>query len=563
MLLRRRSTALGARAARKSPCVSLRRFVLSSKRLYAAVILICVTVGCSVEDNAAGPGAVANKPLHAAPSRAGLNDEQLETAVGPQVEVFCAKCHALPRASDAPREAWRHEVEQAYRFHQTSPLANEPAPDREAVVAYFERKAIPYDDYSIKSSGDSAPDRLRFRRTELRVGAESIPPAVAGLSWAQLATGDPRTLLVSDMRSGGLYSIRPDGELAVLVQPGSQTLANPCRAEPCDLDGNGLVDLVVADLGNFLPTDLRLGRVICLQQQPGEGERQSLELAAGIGRVADVRPGDFDGDGRQDVLVAVFGWFEAGQILLLKNQSVEAGKPKFEAREVDNRHGTIHVPPTDLDGNGTLDFVALISQEHEVIEAFLNRGDGTFETRRIYAAPNPSWGSSGIELVDLDTDGDLDLLVTNGDGDDRYYIKPYHSVQWLENRGEFPWVPHPLLAMPGCRRAAASDMDGDGDLDVVAVAMLLPQILKRFGKDRFDAVCWLEQTEPGHFERRPLELGTCDHLALVVADLDEDGDSDMAVGNCYMDGHDGGGQQSSVTIWWNETERTVSEVSRR
>ena len=109
-------------------------------------------------------------------------------------------------------------------------------------------------------------------------------------------------------------------------------------------------------------------------------------------------------------------------------------------RVLDRRTGAIHVPIADLNKDGKPDFVALLAQEHESVVAFINTGQGlTFERRRpIYAAPHPNWGSSGIELVDLDKDGDLDVLYTHGDTFDDFVLKPYHGIQWLENTGHAP-----------------------------------------------------------------------------------------------------------------------------
>jgi hypothetical protein len=495
----------------------------------------------------AGAGEV--KPATAA-EIAALSDAELEARIGREVESFCSACHALPQAAEAPREMWRDEVERAYGFQASSPRRREPAPDQEAVVAYFERRAMAYDDFSVPALGDADPGRLQFRKTTVHISDDL--PAIAALSLVRLEPDAPPTLLACDMRRGGLFSIGPNGEYEPLVKPGSGALLNPCHVEPCDLDGDGLIDLVVADLGDFYPNDRLLGRVVWLKHSPAGGF-EPIVLATALGRVADVQPADFDGDGDQDLLVAEFGLFESGSILLLKNLGVEGGRPRFEFQRVDPRHGTIHVPTADLNGDRRLDFVALISQEHEVVDAFLNQPDGTFERRQIYAAPNPSWGSTGIQLVDLDADGDLDLLCTNGDGYDRGYLKPYHSIQWLENMGSFPWLPHPLANVPGCHRALAGDLDGDGDLDIVAVALLRGEILARFGRERFDAVCWLEQTGPGRFRRRTLERSTCDHLALAMADFDADGDLDMAMGNFHIGDTKDATVPPALTIWWNET----------
>ena len=180
------------------------------------------------------------------------------------------------------------------------------------------------------------------------------------------------------------------------------------------------------------------------------------------------------------------------------------GIPVFETTILDERPGTIHVPVCDLNGDGRLDFVALISQEHEVIEAFLGNGDGTFTVRRIDDAGDPAFGSSGIQLIDLDQDGDLDVIATNGDTFDSQYIEPYRGIRWLENTGEYPFRVHELTRMPGVHRALAADLDGDGDLDIAACA-LLPTVLRRPSHGGLDSVIWLEQVSPGQFERRSIE----------------------------------------------------------
>ena len=65
--------------------------------------------------------------------------------------------------------------------------------------------------------------------------------------------------------------------------------------------------------------------------------------------------------------------------------------------------------------DGKPDFVAAITQEHETVVAFLNEGGGRFRKETIYTAPHPAFGINGMQLVDLDGDGDLDVLLTNGD----------------------------------------------------------------------------------------------------------------------------------------------------
>ena len=154
--------------------------------------------------------------------------------------------------------------------------------------------------------------------------------------------------------------------------------------------------------------------------------------------------------------------------------------------------------PADLNGDAKMDFVVLLAQEYETVLAYINKGSGdfSFDQKVIYAAPHPNWGSSGIQLVDLDNDKDLDVLLTHGDTFDDGIVKPYHGIQWLENTGSYPFVEHTLAQMPGVHRAQAADLDGDGDLDVVAAALLAGG--SDVDETLLPALVWLEQTTPGH-----------------------------------------------------------------
>jgi hypothetical protein len=245
-------------------------------------------------------------------------------------------------------------------------------------------------------------------------------------------------------------------------------------------------------------------------------------------RVADVEAADFDGDGRLDLVVAAFGWRRTGGFTILKNETIDYDKPSFVPHQFDARTGSIHGIPADLNRDGKPEVIALFAQEHEMVIAFVNQGDMHFDPQVIYAAPHPNWGSSGIQLVDLDKDGDLDVLMTNGDMFDDKILKPYHGIRWLENTGSFPFVEHPLAPLAGVARAQAVDLDGDGDLDIVACALVPAEGLDLRS---LPSVVWLEHTRPGTFERHVLEAGLPAHATLDAGDVDHDGDVDIVVGN--------------------------------
>jgi hypothetical protein len=237
----------------------------------------------------------------------------------------------------------------------------------------------------------------------------------------------------------------------------------------------------------------------------------------------------------------------AGAIHYLENQTTDGDKPKFVSRIIDDRHGTIHVPVADLNGDGKPDFVALISQEHETVVAFINEGGGRFSKQTLYSAPHPGWGSSGIQLVDLNGDGQLDVLYTNGDIlDEPYLFKPYHGIQWLENKGDLHFEHHPLTPMYGVHRAVAGDVLGHGKMDIVAACFLPSDKFPERTKRNADAIILLEQVAPGTFERHSLATVDCDHTTCAVGDLYGTGRLDIVVGNFSAVT-----TEHPVTIWKN------------
>ncbi|MEO1618887.1 MAG: VCBS repeat-containing protein [Planctomycetota bacterium] len=478
----------------------------------------------------------------------GLSDDaklRFVNQVRPQVEGFCADCHVMPRPSSSTRDEWVEEIDQGFMLYEKSGRSDLAVPSREDVLKFFQYQApeqlLPTENiYGYpRSQLPVEPEGVRY--------ADSRPPGITSIRWVDLGMEETNALLYSDIGNGGviahwpLVKGKPTKRLATLLQP--------VHLETCDLNQDGLVDVIAGDIGEFDANDTDLGRIVWLRQKEDQTGFTKHTLLDGVSRIADVQPGDFDGDGQVDLLVGVFGWRDSGQILMLRNYGISGEEigPSFEVIQIDPRHGAVNVTPVDLNQDGKLDFVALISQGYETVEAFLNNGDATFRREVLFQAPDPAYGSSGIELVDFDLDGDIDVLLTNGDSFDRG-PKPYHSVQWLENTGATPFEHHHLCEMPGAMNATACDFDGDGDLDVLAVALLAPNAAKPFIESNATSTLFLEQTEPQVFKRHQIETSRYESLTVEAADFDQNGSVDFAIGTFRRAG---GVTEPDLTIWWN------------
>jgi hypothetical protein len=500
------------------------------------------------------PGVATREPFDGSPGHA---PAALTGEMEARVEAFCGDCHRLPQPGSFARDRWHFEVRRGYEFYAASGRRDLDPPPLQATLAYYRARAPERLLYPQAEESTAEPP-VRFSQEKLFLDARAAAlPEIAYLRWAALAPHSDAVLLASDMRHGHVVAIdlRREGRAPprVLAQ-----LRNPCRIEVCDLDGDGQSELVVADLGSYLPSDHDRGRVVLLRRLPGKDVYQAVELAGGLGRVADVRAADADGDGQLDLFVAEFGWRQTGRLLLLRNVSDPATHLTFEREVIDDRPGALDVRAHDFNRDGRPDLAVLFSQEYESIDMFVHAGQphqpARFARFNLFTAPDLTFGSTGIELVDLNRDGEVDILYTNGDTFDNDYASPGHGVQWLENVGELKFVHRRLTDLPGAYRALPGDFDRDGHLDIVAVARLPAKLQPSAIKSGpLASVVLLRQTESGRYSRQTLEWDSPFYPTVAVGDFDGNGNLDFAVApGPYTDESRRERQESHfLTVWWN------------
>ena len=224
----------------------------------------------------------------------------------------------------------------------------------------------------------------------------------------------------------------------------------------------------------------------------------------------------------------------------------------FEEHVLDPRPGAIHAFPFDPDSDGDLDLAVALSQDSEEVLLFRNDGRGNLVKEEPLFAAMFFYGMSGIELADLDLDGDTDILVTNGDSLDGSLMEepdPYliHGLSWLENdgTGHFSGARR-IVGHWGAYSVRAADLDRDGDLDMVVSSSQLPKI---YPEAPIQGTIWLENDGNQNFTRHELNLDLpANMVSIEVIDIDQDGVPEVLGGTSDFQGRDIGHRLVMFTV---------------
>ena len=323
-------------------------------------------------------------------------------------------------------------------------------------------------------------------------------------------------------------------------------LIAPAHVQAIDFDKDGDLDLMVGVLGMLFPNNDKIGSVVILEND-GQANFKKHIVIDKIARVSDVRAGDLDNDGDMDLAVAQFG-YDDGETRWIENK----GNWKFESHILQNLSGPINVEIVDIDNDGDLDIVSLVSQEWEEIYCYINDGKVNFQPKLMWGSSNQDYGSSGISMCDLDKDGDMDILYTNGDAFD--YIppqgRPWHGVQWLENKGNLNFEFHRLCNFTGATNVRAADIDNDGDLDLFVVSAFnlwnLPESY---------SLIWLENTGAMQFTKHEIAKNLTHLLCCEPGDFNKDGQIDLVTGSMHT--YPPFDRMGRITLWTNNGKLTA------
>jgi hypothetical protein len=379
------------------------------------------------------------------------------------------------------------------------------------------------------------------------IGLEfSEPPLIAHIQAVDLDDDKLPDVIVCDDRGNFVSWIRqePAGTFTESILAGD--LIAPSHVQVIDFDYDGDKDLMVGVLGMLFPNNDKIGSIVILENDGGFNFMKHL-IVEKIARVSDVRAGDLDNDGDMDLAVAQFG-YDDGETRWMEN----LGEWKFQSHILQHLSGPVNVEIVDIDFDNDLDIISLVSQEWEEIYCFINDGNGQFQPNLLFGSSNQDYGSSGIALYDLDMDGDEDILYTNGDAFD--YMppqgRPWHGVQWLENKGNLSFEFHRICNFTGTTNVRAADIDNDNDVDLFAVSAF-----NIWDKPESKSFIWLENAGNMQFikheiSRNPTHLLTCE-----PGDFNNDGLVDVITGGMHTyPPYDNMGR---ITLWTNNGKLSV------
>ncbi len=213
---------------------------------------------------------------------------------------------------------------------------------------------------------------------------------------------------------------------------------------------------------------------------------------------------DFNNDGTMDIVgganagdaLAVFSNDGNENFTLLSNLSANANLT----------NGVRVVKAVDLNEDTFMDIV-VAAFTGDTFSWFEGDGSGDFTTHTIDDTPNAD-GATGMQIADLDGDGDLDIAAASNNA---------NQFLWYENDGNENFTVHiidntsPFTIGP--RGIAVVDLEQDGDMDILGAAIT------------GDAFTWYENDGAGNFT---LALISNDAtyanggFAITAADVDGD-----------------------------------------
>ena len=246
----------------------------------------------------------------------------------------------------------------------------------------------------------------------------------------------------------------------------------------------------------------------------------------------DIALGDFDNDGKPDIVVSEQAGLDMVEVLLGNGDGTFSTAVPYSAG-----HNTFYCTVGDFNGDGNLD-IAVSNHSDNTISIFLGNGDGTFRSQLVSAA-----GLTPAEMAvgDFNKDGKLDIVVMN-DEETTFSILHGNGDGTFQSPVAYASGTNPAYPDGSSSNFAVGDFNHDGNLDLA------------ISNSSNNTVSIVLGNGDGTF-RAPVtySVGTWP-MQIATADFNGDGNLDIAVANAtspgtvsVLLGHGDGTFQSPVT----------------
>jgi hypothetical protein len=365
-------------------------------------------------------------------------------------------------------------------------------------------------DYIITNAPDSLPGQKEERQTAALSQFLPRPMALDSLAGTLISFMDLRdnnSTLITGEVSGQLSSYDfTTGETTSLGRFGNGVTS---------VNGSGN-DLFVTSVGYMDPSEIASGRIFRIK----DGNIKALPEI--LHRPVHTTLHDFNGDGREELVVCEFGDLRGSLSLLMENQ---AGK--YEKKILLQQPGAIRTVVEDMNADGKDDLLVLTGQGDEGVTILYQEENLNFRPEKVLRF-SPVYGTSWFEVVDFDKDGDLDIVTVNGDNADKTFVpKPYHGMRIHINDGQGHFKEDYFFPMNGATRVIASDFDQDGDEDFFVLSTF-----PLYDKLPVNSLIYLENRDSSTFDFQPYGLDTSSlgrYFLMDAGDVDHDGDEDLVL----------------------------------
>ena len=277
---------------------------------------------------------------------------------------------------------------------------------------------------------------------------------------------------------------------------------------------------IATAIGSIFPSDKWEGELQYITVENGMLILKET-YKTGLERPVQLKVGDLDGDKKEDIVICGFG-NHRGAFYWLKNTG-----SGFERRNLLQMPGAISTEIVDIDKDGDLDIMVLFAQAAEKIVLFKNDGKGQFKQEDIVSYL-PVQGSSSFSLADVNNDKILDIIYTCGDNAD-YSVAPkkFHGLYIYLGSSTGKYNQAYFYPMHGAYKAIARDYDGDGDQDIAVISFFAD-----YGTQPNEGFLFFEQTGNLKFAIKTNPVTSKSRwLTMDVGDIDKDGDDDIILGN--------------------------------